>query len=864
MPSPYEDSFRPLVAKWLELIEAAWKSKKAFTDIGEQCASFYQARNGFLFEKEFREKYLGVTNENQLPRHRLSFQKAFEYVAVLSPSLLWRHPQRNVKPRKRIDITPEQFGISPEMMQQWQQFQQQMGQFQQALQQYQQMMQQGPPPPPVPQPGQPPVPPMPWPPPPPQPPPPIDPNIQQPMQLWQWGQQQQQQETVAANVRCQLLEEWLNYVPDEIPYGGLTTHSRLAIIDALVKGMGCLWTSPYIFPGSERAIVGSFYDTVDNLLIDPDATSLGDATWIAQRVVAPIHQVEEEFSLTAGSLEGKGGSVVSQQKMAPIGSTTSSGDQRKDKVGRTSELITYYKIWSKCGVGTNLVSHFDPDMKSNLERVSGKFTFLCVCSNLTYPLNLPADQLENMSDEEVAKRLEWPFPSWRDDKWPVSTIQFYPRLNNVWPLAPLAPALGELTFLQVVMSHLADRVVKSSRDFIAVLQSAGAEIEDAIKNGGDLTVLKLTEVHQDIGKVVQFLHQPSVNNDMWQIIDRINRLFEQRTGLTDFLMGQPGTQSRSATDAQIKGNNLSVRPDDMRMRVEEFQRNACVLEKQATRWFIQPADVELLFGKVGSYLWERYITSQPVEAVFRDTDCTIEPGSAARPDEAKDVENINTLAQFVGPILQQVYMQTGNPQPLNWLLQNIADAHKLNLNGFSLPAPPPPQQPQLDPNQQAAQQMELQQKQLELQGQQAKQQGDLQFLQAKGQMDSARFALEMQKLQTELQLKQQEAQVKQIQAQAAVQQTMVNQQVAQNDAQSDAQSTQIKLAGDAAQAQIGQQKATTELELARAKAQQELMIADLKMQQKLQEMAQRQHEKEQKSLFSDDPIQRLFGDKNES
>lgn len=851
---PADDVFRPIVAKWLELVELAWKAKKPFTDVGEQCASFYQAKNGFLFDKAFREKYLNITNENQLPRHRLSFQKLYEYVSVFSPFLLWRHPQRNVKPRQKIDITPEQFGITQPMMQQWQQFQQNMGQFQQALQQYQQLMQQGPPPPQPPQPGQPPAPQPPWPPPPPQPPPPIDPAIQEPMQLWEWSQQQQVTESVAANIRCQLLEGWLNYVPDELPYGGLTTHSRMAIIDALVKGRGCLWTSPYIFPGSQKAIVGSFYDTVDNLLVDPDATSMGDAQWIAQRVVAPIHQVEEEFSLTPGSLEGKGGSVVSPQKMAPIGSTSGGGDERKDKVGRTSELITYYKIWSKCGIGTKLVSHFDPEMKTNLERVSGKFVFLCICSNLTYPLNLPADQLETMADEEVAKRLEWPFPSWRDDKWPVSTLDFYPRLNSAWPMSPCAPALGELIFLQLVMSHLADRVVKSSRDFVCVLQSAGEEIEEIIKNGADLSVIKLTEVHQDISKVIQFLHQPQVNNDMWQIVDRVNRLFEQRTGLTDFLMGQPGTQSRSATDAQIKGNNLSVRPDDMKMRVEEFQRNACVLEKQATRWFIQPQDVELLFGQVGSYLWNRYITSQPVEAVFRDTDCTIEPGSADRPNKAKDVENINTLAQFVGPILQQVYVQTGNPQPLNWLIEHIADAHELSLDGFVLPAPQPPQP---DQTQLQMQQLEMQQRQTEIQATQQKGQLDAQMLQAKGQMDTQRFQLEMAKLQAELQLQQKELEAKQIQSQVDLQKVMVDQQQSQQDAAVDSQRSQIKLMGDVADIELSKRKAESDLQSQQEKARLELSIAELKAQQEAAHRAQIQQEKSQQELFRD-PVDKLF------
>ena len=158
----------------------------------------------------------------------------------------------------------------------------------------------------------------------------------QAMSIWDWSQQQMAQRETADNIRCQLLEGWLNYTPGEMPFGGLATHSRLAIIEALVKGRGILWSSPYQFEGSEKVLIGSFYDTVDNFFMDPDATGLFDAKWIMQRVVSPVYAVEEEFQLTAGSLEGKGGSVVSPQKMAPIGTTSTSGEHRKDKVGRTS------------------------------------------------------------------------------------------------------------------------------------------------------------------------------------------------------------------------------------------------------------------------------------------------------------------------------------------------------------------------------------------------------------------------------------------------------------------------------------------------------------------------------------------------
>ena len=886
MPSQYDDYFRPLTTKWVALLREAEKAKKPFDEVAQQLMSFYSARNGFIFEKEFREKYLNITNENELPRHRLSFNKAFEFCAIFGPMLYWDNPQRLVKPRKKLQITPETMGITPPMQQAWQQYQQQMQQYNQAMAQYQQAMagqqqpqQPGGPPPGPPQPGGapqqpgpsggpggPPMPPGQPPsagggqPPPPQPPmpPQIDPAIQQAMSIWDWSQQTMSQRAVADNIRCQLLEGWLNYTPGETPYGGLATQSRMAIVEALVKGRGVLWTSPYQFEGSEKVLIRSAYDTVDNFFMDPDATSLADAKWIAQRVIAPVYEVEEEFQLTAGSLEGKGGTVIQQQKMNPIGGSGTGGEQRKDKVGRTSELITYYKIWSKCGAGTKLISHIDPEMKANIERVSGKYVFLCICPNVDYPLNLPADQLEAMSDEDVRQRLEWPFPTWKDDRWPCAIIDFYPHPNRAWPIAPLAPALGELIFLQVIMSHLADRVVKSSRDFLAVLQSAGEEIENAIKNGGDLTVLKLTEVHGNIANVVQFLQQPETKHDYWLIVDRVNELFERRTGLTELMAGQTSTQSRSAMDAKIKGDQLNVRPEDMQRRVEEWQTDCAKLEKIATRWFIEPQDVEFLFGPVGAYLWQTYITSTDPEMTIRETDCTIEAGSVRKPNKGREVENLNSLMQFIGPVVVGHYQQSGDPTALMWVLNQVAQVYDMDISGLQLNPPPPPGPPPVDPNQQMQMQIAMQQHQMDMQSTQQKQQFDAQMLQTKGGMDAQKFQLELQKLQGQLALQQTEIEAKRMQAQADMQKVMVDMQQGQGAAEAEAQKVQVQLASAAGELQMQQRKGETELQIQQAKAAQELEVAQLKAEMDMRQKAQAAQQKAQQELFRD-PVAALFG-----
>src|ERR1700676_594976 len=118
---------------------------------------------------------------------------------------------------------------------------------------------------------------------------PNDPNIQQ--QYMALAQQVQQLRQVDL-ARSKLLEFYLNYTPTPLD---LKTESRDAVDEAIIKGMGVLWPEVYNPPGSQMKMVGSFYDTVDNLAIDPDAESIEHAKWVARRCMHPVWEVEKEY-----------------------------------------------------------------------------------------------------------------------------------------------------------------------------------------------------------------------------------------------------------------------------------------------------------------------------------------------------------------------------------------------------------------------------------------------------------------------------------------------------------------------------------------------------------------------------------------
>jgi hypothetical protein len=432
--------------------------------------------------------------------------------------------------------------------------------------------------------------------------------------------------------------------------------------------------------------------------------------------------------------------------------------------------------------------------------------------------------IKSAKDEEVAEMFSWPTPYWRDARWPVAILDFYSRPGSAWPIAPISPGLGELVFMNVIMSHLANRIWSSSRDFIAVLKSAEKEVERVIKSGEDQAIIPLNEVHSDINQVVQFLQQPQTNYDVWKILDHVMHLFERRTGLTELMSGITATQSRSAEDVATKREQMNIRPDHMASKVEKWQTEVAQMEKMCCRFFIKGSDVEPLIGKSGSMLWEQLVEKQDPELVVRQIDATVEAGSARKPNRARDTTNINTVMPALFPELSKHADATTDTNPLNALIEMWGRAIDMDVTKLQLDKRLPLQfQPEFQ-QQQAQQQQQGQQQQQEAQQQQ--QQMEMQKMQMSAQESQ-------QKVQTEA-MKQQGMQVK---TQAEMMKMQQQQQMAAMEAQLKQQLMQLEM-----------MKAQTDMQLGAAQGQQAMQLDAAKTQQAMQAAAMGQQVDQAKAV----------------
>jgi len=568
---------------------------------------------------------------------------------------------------------------------------------------------------------------------------PIDliPDPQQQQMVMQSLQQKQRIKQIGA----ELLKELINYTPNELD---LRLHSRRAVDEALITGMGVLWTEPFSPAGSDQTFVGSFHDTVDNLLIDPDMETIQDAKWIARRKIRPKWQVAKEFGIPVEDLRG---GMESSNMQAAV---TAGGPDYEyfRQQGETNDLLVYFEIYSRMGLGHRMHHQFNKhlEMAADVLDDFGEEVRIIITDDYDYPLNVPEKVLDKGNMDEIRDRLQWPTPFYKDatDPWPVSYLAFHERPRKIWPMGHLKPGLGELSFLNWAASFLADKVKNTSRDFIATLRSLDEDVKANLLGGSDLTLLEFEKVQgNNINDVIQFLQHPPFNKDILEVVQMMMKLFEERVGLNELMYGTSKRQLRSAAEANVKSESMRIRPDDMAECVEAWSTKQARKEVIASYWHYQQSDVLPILGEERAQLYGQTVMQMDLSEIIYEFDIRVEAGSIRKPNRDKDLTNINTAIQVWGPVVQQYASLTGDFEPLNFLAAQWEKVNEMEPRGIQFQPPPPPE-PDETAIQEAQMDLEIKQQEHQMkmqQGQEAHQvklQQQMEAAGLKGQMDASK------------------------------------------------------------------------------------------------------------------------------
>ncbi len=375
-------------------------------------------------------------------------------------------------------------------------------------------------------------------------------------------------EDLVYQVFAKVLEKYINYTPHEL---SLKQDSRDAITDALISGMGVLWTTL----DRDTGLVGSKHEPVENILLDPDAKRMKDIWWIARKRVEPAWFVERIFPETA-----KG--IIPNRKSNFSMPTSKTHEKHMDK-STSQDMVLWYEIYSKMGVGMR-----SKDAPPELREMIGEYpeqdnVFIAIAPGHDQPLAVE----------------DWPAPLFLDGKWFHSILSWHNHPEDVYPIAPMKPAMGEQVAIDYLATFMMAKAKNASRDVIGVDPSIDENAINQLISGRDLEVVSLTGAQgRSIHEVVSWLQHPGIPGDLKEMFRLMIDLFEKRSGMAEILYGTSGRGiERTARAVLIKDRNSRARIDDKADQVEHWMNEAARKEAMLARFLLEPGDIEKAVGK---------------------------------------------------------------------------------------------------------------------------------------------------------------------------------------------------------------------------------------------------------------------------
>lgn len=612
---------------WMAAIKAAEEAKSGFNKTGEICQTFFTGAMDSVWNDTFRTRFLGGM---PAPQFRLTINKTFDLTSIVGPGLMWANAGRLITSYPTLEVDPTVL-----------------------------MVLQG-----------------------------LDLQSPESQQIAQQMMEEIANERSINETACKLMERYLNYSQREQPGGGLKAQSRIAILDALIKGRGVIKVDTYRPHGADYELTGGFRIDVDDLFIDPNCKQgdLSGCKWIAIRHCDPHWEVERRFKWPPGSLKNKGTSTISK-----MGAEVKKLNQHNRNV---NDLTIWYEIFSLCGVGTRFNGAGAQEWHEAFEDSVKDEAYICVCPGVNELLNLRNEEASIIEMDRLKARLDWPTPYYKDGRWPVALLDFWDNPKSCWPIATISAGLGQLTIMNIILCSIAERTYRDSLDKFAISNVLDSDSVSKLLSLRHEVLSINPSVGESIDQFLSSVKRTPLNMDVWRIVDMMSLSFDKAVGLTDLMYGlNPGGKvTRTAADANIKGEAVGVRPEFMASRVEEWQTEIANIERIAAGDAVSGRSLKPLLGSSGSMLWELLITKADPDVYLREMTAMVEAGSTRRPNKSREAQNMQQMSAFLLPVAQWYAGTTGNTDPLNSLISSIGKSIEQETSSWEFP--PIQQQPQ--------------------------------------------------------------------------------------------------------------------------------------------------------------------------
>lgn len=352
-----------------------------------------------------------------------------------------------------------------------------------------------------------------------------------------------------------------------------------------------------------------------DMYVDPAATTLDEARWLAQRIIRPLTEVHNDPSYKRS---------VRKSVQGDMESYTHRDDREWRRRDRQSPEMQYSTVWEFYDLSANTMCVW----------AEGADDYLVDAHELPYEFGHPYVMLKNYEIPEY----------------------FYP-MGDLESIESLQQELNK------TRSQMMQARKKFARKYMYKESAFSPEGRQALASDIDNTFVPVADEGTPFSELVAPLPQVQFPPEIYNHSQVIEQDIATVSGVSEYQRGQIPETRRTATEAAIISDSVSARAADKLAIIETTLALVARRVVQVNQQFVTGDQVYRVLGEEGAIVWVPWSR----EAIKGEFDYSVEAGSTQPQNETVRRQTAVALSQALAPF---VSMGVVDPQQLaRYLLQ---------------------------------------------------------------------------------------------------------------------------------------------------------------------------------------------------
>jgi hypothetical protein len=337
-----------------------------------------------------------------------------------------------------------------------------------------------------------------------------------------------------------------------------------------------------------------------DMFVDPEATCMEDASWIAQRIVRPLEEVRSDKRYNYGPRRSiKADAVISSDWL--------SQDQRK-KLDSDVERVT---IWEYYDIANEMMCVFTQG-----------------------------------GDEYLVDPQEMPYVFGH----PYEFIANYDVPDEFYPIGDLEMVEAPQQELNKTRSQMMNHRKKYGRKYLYRASALGPEGRQGLESNEDNIAIEVIDDNQPLQDVIMPVPITPMAGDLYQYSDIIQGDMDKVSGVNEYARGATPEIRRTATEAAMIQDGANARSADKLSLIEIAIGRIARKILQLAQQYMTGEQAARITGADGKQFWFKY-SHEDIEGEF---DFQVEGGSTQPQNETFRRQQAVAMMNSLGPLVGQI------------------------------------------------------------------------------------------------------------------------------------------------------------------------------------------------------------------